>query len=319
MRLGLVLSGGAARAAFEVGVVQALEEAGLEPTILSGTSGGALNAAGVAAGMTGADLARIWTEVRAGQVYRMRRDVHRLIRLRGLLSGGNLAARLLAGIGWTWFLDTTPLRRTLVRALGGERVPVRDGVACCVSAVEQASGELVRFCSTPPPPHRRTPRFRVVDLDVDHLVASASLPLLFRPGEVDGERFWDGGMVANTPLAPAVAYEPSGVVVVTTETRERPAARPRSLGGALSLLISNVLGHSLAADLDRTRLINELCACEPERTDRCVVELLLVEPVGLDLGDAFDFSPELARRRIALGLDAGRRALEGWEPPAAAG
>lgn len=312
MRLALVLSGGGAKGSFEAGVVAAMENAGLRPQIVSGTSAGALNAAGLAAGFDADRLAEMWTSVRDSDVFRARRDVWRLPRPQGLWERRSLAGRLLAKIGWTWYLDTTPLRRTLVDILGGERVPVRDDMVAVVAAVEKATGELVRFTTAEPPAHRTSPGFRVVDLHVDHLMASAAIPLLFRPGVVDGSRFWDGGLVANTPLASALAYEPDVVIVVTTATRLRPAPPPEHLGGALSLLIDNVLQHSLLNDLARAQALNELARAAPDRTTAREVTFLLVEPAGLDLGEGLRFSPRQAERNVQLGRDTAERALEGW-------
>lgn len=314
MRLGLVLSGGGANGAFGAGVVAAIEEAGLAPTVLSGTSAGALNAAGLAAGMDAQHIGELWRSVGSRDVFRLRRDVWRLLRPAGLLRGRGFRGRALEGIGWPWFLETSPLRRTLVEALGGELLDVADGLVLAVSSVERDTGELVRFASSAPPPHRLTPRFRVGDVTVDHLMASAAIPIAFRPAEVDGRSYWDGGVVANTPLAPAMAYEPDAIIVVTSATRERPSPPPESLGQSLGLLIDNVLAHSLAADLERARVINELCRVAPERTDKREVSLLVVEPTGLDLGGSLDFDPELAQRRLELGLVAGRGALAGWDP-----
>jgi NTE family protein len=310
--LGLVLSGGGANGAYEVGVLQAMAEAGLRPTIVSGTSAGALNAAGLGVGFSPDELADIWTGIRSKDVYRARYDLWRLIRPQGLFGGGNLGQRLLSTIGWVHLLDTAPLRRTLVRALGGERLALRDGLVVAVSAVEKATGELVRFTNRLPAPHRRNPRYRQVDLHVDHLMASAAIPLAFPAAAVGEERFWDGGLLANTPLAPALAYEPDEVVVVTTATLVRPAARPRNLGETISLLINNVLAHSLRADLETAKAINRLCELDPDIPDRRWVDLLVVEPTGLDLGNGLDFSPALARRRIALGYEQGARKLDEW-------
>ncbi|MEX2619505.1 MAG: patatin-like phospholipase family protein [Egibacteraceae bacterium] len=312
MRLGLVLSGGGAKGSFEAGVVAAIEDAGLRPDVVSGTSAGALNTAAIAAGFDAARLAELWTSIGDADVFRLRRDVWRMPRLQELLAGGNLAGRLLATVGWTWFLDNAPLRDTLVDALGGARVPVRTDLVAMVSAVVQATGELVRFTSARPPPHRNSSRFRVVDLDVDHLVASAAIPLVFRPGRVDGVDFWDGGIVANTPLAPVLAYEPDTVIVVTTATRQRPAPTPANLGEALSLLIDNVLAHSLHNDLARAEVLNELAHAAPSATTAREVTFLVVEPEGLDLGEGLRFDPRQAARNIAMGREAGRRALADW-------
>jgi NTE family protein len=312
MKLGLVLSGGGAKGAFEAGVCKAIAEAGLTPEILSGTSAGALNVAGLAHGLSADELADVWRRTRASDVFRMRRDVWSLPRPAGWMAAQGVAARVLHAIGWTWLLHTAPLERTLRGVLGGDRVEVRDGLAVAVSAVEKASGDLVRFVNTLPPPHRRDRRYREVELAVGHLMASAALPLVFRPAELDGLRWWDGGLVANTPLAPALAFEPDRVIVVTTATRPRPAPRPASLADAIGLLIDNVLAFSLAADLKRAELVNELCRLDPSRSDVREVDILVVEPTGLDLGGSLDFDAELAERRLEAGLEIGRRELEAW-------
>jgi len=226
MKLGLVLSGGGSRGAFEAGVIAAMEQAGLRPAVVSGTSAGALNAAGMAAGLGADSLATWWGSIADAQVYRMRRDIWRLLRPAGLLGPGNVAARLLRSVGWTWLWDIEPLRRTVIEALGGQRVPSRDDLVLAVSAVEVTSGELVRFVSARPPPERRSDRYRAVDIDVDHLLASAAVPLLFKPARVGGVLHWDGGIVANTPIAPALAFEPDAVIVVMTARRDRKRPEP---------------------------------------------------------------------------------------------
>lgn len=311
MRLGLVLAGGGANGAFEAGVVGAVEEAGLRPTILSGTSAGALNVAGIAHGLDAAALAEAWRGIRADDVYRLRRDVWRALRPGGWLTGRGWG-RALEGIGWTWLLDTSPLRATLGQVLGADRLDVADDLVVNVSAVDKPTGDLVRFTNRLPPEHRRSSSYREVELGVDHLMASSAIPLAFRPAEHAGTQWWDGGLVANTPLAPAMAHEPDAVIVVTTATRERPAPRPDSLADAVGLLIDNVLGHSLAADLKQARLVNELCRLDPSRGDRREVDLLVIEPTGLDLGGSLDFSEDLAERRVALGHELGARELARW-------
>lgn len=90
-------------------------------------------------------LAEMWTSVSDSDVFRARRDIWRLPRPQGLWERRSLAGRLLAKIGWTWYFDTTPLPCTLVDMLGAERLPVRDVLVAVVSAVEKATGELMRF------------------------------------------------------------------------------------------------------------------------------------------------------------------------------
>jgi NTE family protein len=312
VRYALVLSGGGARAAFQAGVVAALEDAGLTPTVYSGTSAGALNAAALAAGFDAADLAGWWTSIRDRDVYRIRRDIWRLPNPAGFLRRGNLAERILRGTGWSWLLDAAPLRRTLTTAFGGEQLDVTPGKQLAVSAVNVPDGSLVRYLSEPPPPHRASATHDVVRFTVDHLLASAAIPLVFRPAEVRDVPHWDGGLVANTPLAPALAFEPDVVIIVTTSSLRRPAAAPDTLGDGISLLLETVLGHSLQADLARAEAVNEICRIKGEQ-DRKVVRFLQVHPTGLDLGNALQFDPRNAERLIHLGRERGREAVASWE------
>lgn len=314
MRLGLVLAGGGARGAFEAGVVAAMQARGLVAEVLSGTSAGALNAGALAAGLDAQGLGEVWRRVRSADVYRLRRDVWNLLNPAGLRSGGNIAERLLATVGWTHLLRTDPLRATIVDVLGGERIAVQADRTLVVSAVERDTGALVRFASGAPAPQRMTPRFRIVEPTVDHLLASAAIPLVFQPGMVGDTAHWDGGLVANTPLAPAMAYEPDAVVVVTTATRARPSPPPRNLGEAISLLIDNVLAFSLEADLARAATVNELCRAAGETPQRKLVDILVIQPTGLDLGDGLSFDPERSATLLRLGEEVGGRALDSWQP-----
>lgn len=308
MKVGLVLSGGGALGAFQAGVVEAIAAKGIQPTVLSGTSAGALNVAALAAGITPETLSDMWRAMRSTDVYRHRRDLHRLLRPRNVFRG------LLDVIGWTYLYDTAPLRRTIVDILGAERVDPRPGLAVVVTAVDLASGDVVRFCNVLPPPARVDPRYRKVELGVDHLMASAAIPLLFRSGTVGGRSFVDGALLANTPLAPALHYEPDAVIVVTTAEETRPAGGvPATLGEMVERLVDSALGGSLRSDLAHARTINELCRNDPD-DPRKIIDLLLIEPVGLDLGRSLDFSPERAAERIAMGREAGARALAGWTP-----
>lgn len=312
MRLGLVLSGGGAKAAFEAGVFAAMQDQGLRPQVVSGTSAGALNAAGVAAGFDAGRLAQLWASVSDADVYEQRRDVWRLLRPAGLFGDGNLAERLLDAVGWTWLWDPAPLRATVVRALGGERVPVVDGTVLAVSAVEVASGRLVRFTSAEPPPQRRSDRFRVGPLDVDHLLASAAIPLLFRPARVADVAHWDGGIVANTPIAPAMAYEPDAVIVVTTSTPDDNRPEPLTLAETVSRLVDAVQRFTLEADLARAEAVNLVAEAAPGATPKRKVELLVIGPGTHDLGDTLHFEPAKARRLVEIGHEVAAQALAGW-------
>ena len=326
MGIGLVLSGGGARGAFEAGVVAAMEDFGLDIDVVSGTSAGALNAAGLAAGFSAERLGALWASLSDTDVYRQRRDLWRLVRLRGLLSQGSLSERLLRSVGWTWLWEWSPLRRTLVDIFDGERIGVTGNVPLVVSAVQVTTGKLIRYASAAPPRPRKD--VVVTDLTVDHLIASAAIPLLFRPGRVAGKSYWDGGVVANTPLAPALSWLPDAVVVVTTATLDRPAPEPETLADSIALLVDTVQAFTLAADLAMVEQVNRAAraAAQPagitgsapvdgrqDGGDRRVVKVLLIDPRELDLGDGLHFDPGQARRLFELGREVGRKRLQEWD------
>jgi NTE family protein len=357
----LVLSGGGAPAAyFGAGVIQALEEAGERPTILSGVSAGSINACAVGAGMDAATLTKMWCNIRWTDIYRPRMDVWRAINVGRLLRPTtNIAEYALGAIGWTWLLDTAPARKTLTSYLGGAEIAPPAGTTVVVSAVDENSGDVVRFCSDLPPRHRRDPQFRQVDLTVDHVLASAAVPLLFPPGRDsgtsprtepaaraaasqaaasqaatsqggasggglfgvfdshgDGHSLVDAGLVANTPLAPAMRYEPDRVIVVSGAGITRPAPTPDSLGAAIALLVDNVAHFALTADVDHANTVNRLVAAAPETTVKRNVPILMIEPtdLGFSLNGFLHFTPAQARAVIEYGREQAGKAFAGWSP-----
>lgn len=311
--LGLVLSGGGARGAFEAGVVAAMEDLGLAPRILAGTSAGAINAAGLAVGMDAAQLTTLWDRTDTKDVYRVRRDWWRRVRPWRLAGRGSTAHRLLSVFDGDYLMDTSPLRRTLTDALGGTSLAVADGMSLSVSAVAVATGELTRFTNVAPPPERASPRWSVGPVTVDHLLASSAIPLLFRPGRVGEIDWWDGGLVANTPLAPALAHGADRVVVVTTSTLERPAPPPRHPGEAIELLVDTVMRSSLEADLARARAVNLACRMGEAEPGAHPAEFCVIGPEGLELGgDGLRFERGAASGMAELGRERARPLLEEW-------
>ncbi|GAB1646396.1 patatin-like phospholipase family protein [Krasilnikovia sp. MM14-A1259] len=315
----LVLSGGGAPAAyFGAGVIRALEEAGERPTVLSGVSAGAINACVVGAGTDAETLARMWCDIRWHDIYRPRLDLWRAVNVRQLLRPRlNLVEYALDAVGWTWLLDTAPARRTLATYLGGTAIQPRSGVTVVVSAVDQSTGNVVRFCSAPPPPERYDATFRTVDLTVDHVLASAAVPMLFPPGSnSDGHGLVDAGLVTNTPLAPAMRYQPDRVIVASGAGITRPAPTPTSLGAAMALLADNVVHFALTADLDHAKTVNQLARAAPEATVKRDVPILLIEPaeLGFSVNDFLNFEPGRAKKIIEYGREQAGKALAEWNP-----
>jgi len=322
--LALVLSGGGARGAFEAGVVRHLHRAGLHAGVIAGTSAGAITGAAVACGWSADRIVELWTSLRTHDVLRPRLDVHRLVRPGALLRGpryllglgrASTTETLLDALGWSWLLHLGPLRELLVEELGGERLPLRDDVTLTLTAVEVETGRLLRFCNRDLRQHDRDrSRLVVADLTVDHVLASAAIPGLFRPVEVDGVQYWDGGLTSNTPLNAALAHAPERVVVVGTSPSEPAAAPPKSIGDVVAMAIDHVLRAALVHDVDHAETVNELVRGAPDATVHRAIELATVLPDSPieGLGDLLDFEPEVSRELVAAGERIAAERLADW-------
>lgn len=338
--LALVLSGGGAPAAyFSAGVVQSLRHHGLLDAVrvVSGTSAGALNAGVVAAGLSNDDIDGMWADVRLLDLGRPRLDVWRLIKWRQLLRwpATNLVQHALDAVGWTWLLDTERPRRWLTSHLADDedagqgppegRLPIRSGLGVVVSAVDRGTGRVVRFTNELPPRRVADPagddraasfrasEYRAVELTVDHLLASAAVPLLLRPGCDDGHEYVDAGLVANTPLPPVFDYEPDAAIVVAPANVSGSAPAPTSLGDAMGRLAENVGRHALYSSYEHATTINAVVAQAPDAPvarGKKHVELALVEPtMDFTVTGFIDFSPQVAAEVMQHGREQADKAL----------
>lgn len=230
----LVLSGGAAHGAFQAGAIEAVYEMGWIPDIVCGSSVGAINAVGLAAGKSPEHLSNIWRSVRNEDVYRWRR-AHDWITF------------------WRWssLLDTSPLRRFLSNHIVFEDLRKSSQVVTCFS-VDVLSGRLRgyinRLASCTDKFHKK---YRPRLLDIDAVMASTAIPLVFP--WVRNE--WDGSLLQYAPLKPAVLLGATEIVVVSLEIYQPDPALPRGpLQTALRILdvISQTrLRTDLAMLLDR--------------------------------------------------------------------
>jgi NTE family protein len=210
--IALVLQGGGALGAFQAGVYQALAEANLQPDWIAGISIGAINAALIAGNPPQARLEKLrafWEQVTTQLVFDpfgiahewLRGDIGHVIlnRLRAgatLLEGapGFFKPRMVppylsppGTVEATSWYDTAPLRSTLERLVDFDRINSGE-MRFSVGAVNIRSGNFVYFDSTT---HTIRP---------EHVMASGALPPGCPAVEVDGELYWDGGLVSNTPL-----------------------------------------------------------------------------------------------------------------------
>lgn len=196
----LVLQGGGALGAFQVGVYQALDEAGYRPDWVAGTSIGAINAALIAGNEPADRLARLdefWSSIRWPDLWPasgipLRQWAKWTAALQAATFGQphffqpRLGYPWLGGGSVSWY-DVNPLRETLAPMIKFNRINA-GATRLSVGTVNVCTGEQVYFDSAQEP------------LGLDHILASAALPPAFPPVEIGGNWYWDGGVVSNTPL-----------------------------------------------------------------------------------------------------------------------
>ena len=309
--LALVLSGGGARAAYQVGVLRILsrEFPDAVPDILTGVSAGGINAAFLAA-RSGTyqrkvdDLAEMWSNLRIDEVFRVDTNdlTWRAVRWGGrLLSGGKSPLPPSKSM-----VDTTPLREVLERELHATSGPIeginhslRDGWlrAFALTGSSYSTGQSITWVQTRDDsvmpewerPLRKSTRCAV---RVDHVMASAALPFFFPAIEVDGAWYGDGGIRLTQPLSPAIHLGAQKIIAVTTryaksrEEADRPSITgyppPAQVAG---MLFNAIFLDQLDSDAMQLRQINALIESQPEKRRQGLrpIELLVLRP-SEDLG-----------------------------------
>ncbi len=307
----LVLMGGGARTAYQVGVLQALAAMlRLQPDtapafpfqVLVGTSAGALNIAylaGAASGGLGAfdELARFWARLRSSDVYDL--EVSPWVRASKFLAALNLW-RNVRGHGA--ILNNMPLVDTLHHAISlpGIEQALHDRTieAVAVTASSYSSGVHWTFCHTArdgrgQPWSRPGRRAEFQPLTIEHLMASSAIPFLFpaTPLWVDGRRefFGDGSMRQISPLSPAIHLGAHKVLVVGVGQPQRSglvgnqaAERSPTLSGIAGHAMASVFHDTLQADVEQAQRVTqtlrqlprEVAAVMPYRS----VEVLAIQP-----------------------------------------
>ncbi|WP_432711169.1 patatin-like phospholipase family protein [Paraburkholderia acidicola] len=265
--IALMLQGGGALGAYQAGVYQGLDEAGIRPTWLAGISIGALNTAIIAGNAPEHRVARLrefWETICQpafgpplppfvehalfNSTDTVRRAFTAMQAMGAIVEGqkGFFVPRFppplptVSGSPQTAsYYDTTPLKATLERLCDFDRINARE-LRVSVGAVNVGTGNFAYFDNT-----RMT-------LRAEHFVASGALPPGFAAVEIDGEYFWDGGLMSNTPL-----YE-----VVQTTPRQDTLAFQVDLWSALGPVpdsITDVQGRMKDIQYSsRTRLVTDM-------------------------------------------------------------
>jgi NTE family protein len=313
-KIGLVLSGGGARAAYQVGVLQGvseiLREHGLPAAenpyqIICGTSAGAINATALACSASHfadglAGLIKVWENFSVEQVYRADSL--------GVLRSGAKWLSVLS-FGWllrswranppTSLLDNSPLAELLARMLNFKHLEsaLRNGSlhALAVTASSYTAGDHLTFFQSEADivPWVRTQRLALrTQIGVDHLLASSAIPLIFPATALDRqgrqEYFGDGSMRQLAPISPAIHLGAERVLVIGAgrlfepPTAVRPQAQYPSLAQITGHAMSSIFLDSLAVDIERMNRINLTLSVltEEQRSQTSLrpIEMLIIAP-----------------------------------------
>ncbi|MBI4741044.1 MAG: patatin-like phospholipase family protein [Betaproteobacteria bacterium] len=302
-RIALILTGGGARAAYQVGVLLAIRELLPDPTrnpfpILCGTSAGGINAATLAChaddfGGAVETLAEVWRNMRAGQVYRA-----------DPLGIGATGARWLGALmfGWAFkrsprsLLDNGPLRGMLERNLDFRNIDraIAAGSLYAVSltASGYTSGQSVSFfqARAEVDAWERTHRFGCrTQLTLDHLMASSAIPFIFPAVHLHREYFGDGSMRQLAPISPAIHLGAEKILVIGAGRMSEKSQRQHTdgyptLAQIAGHTLSSIFLDSLAVDIERMQRINRTLDIIPEEVKQAAavalrpVQSLVISP-----------------------------------------
>jgi len=305
--LALVLSGGGARAAYQAGVLVGLAERlpELEFPIVTGVSAGAINTCYLAAHPDSfvAAVERLrsaWLQLSAERVYRVRPA--RLVGSGMQLLWHGITGQRHRHVNLHGLVDTTPLREFLTEAVDLRHVDTNIASgrlrAAALSATSYTTGRSVTFVHGAPdaPLWERSLRIAVRDrLTIDHVMASAALPIIFPAVRVGDEFYGDGSVSHLAPLAPAVHLGARAIVAIgsaragagASGVAAAPAGEYPSVAQVIGLLFRAVFLDTLEADAERLERINRTIAGLPpgerRREGLRPVDLLMIRP-SRDLG-----------------------------------
>ncbi len=280
----LVLPGGGARGAFQVGVLKAVAEllprTSANPfNVISGTSAGAVNTVVLASKarryrVAIAELERVWGHFHCHHVYRtdhltmLRSSLHWLA---AIVTGG------LVGMPKS-LLDNSPLRALLSQNVRFPRISDAldrgwlDAVAVTAAGYGSARSTTFFEATSGHRPWSRTKRAGVPsNLHLDHLMASIAVPMIFPPVRIGGEYFGDGAMRQATPLSPAIHLGADRILVIGVRNEIvdyspdplEPQDHP-TFAQIAGYMLDTLVMDGLYSDLERMTRINQLVDSVPE-------------------------------------------------------
>jgi NTE family protein len=309
--IGLVLSGGGARGAYQAGVLQAISEIAQSQRIqrpfqiFSGVSAGAINTAYLAAGaesfsLSTKNLVQLWSNISSEQVFYT--DAVHLGKI-GLKWMGELSFGGLTGTTpGKALLDTSPLRELLINNLAFSQI--QDNIdkgfihATSVTAVDYQTSTAITFVQGQKnlPTWQRSRRLSEnAILSADHIMASSAIPMLFPPIKVKDRYFGDGCVRNMAPCSPAIHLGATKLIVVgvrrqTTDVLDfssAPMMAPPSVAKVFNVLLNAVLLDGVELDIERLKRINDFIKQVPKNASGGIsfkpVEYVWIHP-SEDLG-----------------------------------
>jgi NTE family protein len=282
--VGLVMTGGGARGAYQAGVlkrigeIKRVQERGNPFPIIGGSSAGAINGSALAAGSdefssASTTTARLWADLRPSDIFRcdvLAQTQNSLtwmldLSLGGLLGGGNAHS----------LLDATPLRHFLKKHLDCDRIQdnIKSGhlYAIAISATNYTSGKSYLFIQGRKghPMWNRSRRVTLATkITIDHICASAAIPVVFQPVRLQTARgtafFGDGCVRLQQPLSPIIRLGAEKVFAIGVRCEnlehqeEAPDQRSPSLAQVLGVLFNVMFLDHLATDIEHLERLNQL-------------------------------------------------------------
>ncbi|HSH43701.1 MAG TPA: patatin-like phospholipase family protein [Arenicellales bacterium] len=298
-RVALLLGGGGARAAYQVGVLKAVAEilpagAGNPFPVICGSSAGGINAAVLACHAMQFQegvrrLVGVWENFRVHHVFRA--DAWS-----ALSRSSRWLFAMLTGGAWSGprsILDVSPLRTLLAGHVAFDRIgrAIGDSAlqAVCVTASSYTSGRSISFYQGAEELgdwSRARREGRRTRLGLDHLMASASIPILFPAVAIGSEYYGDGSMRQNAPVSPALHLGADRVLVIGVRREADPPAPEEAdagypgVGQIAGYILDTLFLNSLSADLERLERVNRTLSHvqDLDRTPLRRIDTLLISP-----------------------------------------
>ena len=308
--LGLVLSGGGARAAYQAGVLAAVADICSEMKIqnpfkyYTGVSAGAINSCVLATHpgtfLDGVEqLKKLWTEIQSEQVYES--DVLSLTHI-GLRWLSELSLGGMKQTPGKSLLDTSPLRDLIAKHCTFENIQKKidrgEINALGVSALDFHTSSTVTFIQGIPEIHlwqRVRRQAQKANIDINHVMASAAIPLLFPAIEVENRFYGDGSIRNYSPCGPAIYMGADRILAIGVRRRQDlcdtthttlPSEAP-SAARVASVMLNALMSDGIEFDMERIEHIN-IGLAKLQQTDRSTLRLRPIE--ALWISPSKDFS-----------------------------